>query len=363
MNAATWYYWYPSLGHPWRSLVTILVIATVGVGTTGLFSLALGTASLSHVFWVDTAQRFANAMTNAALAFTLVPPLTYGTMHLRPLLRWPMVALAFAAIALLGTAVTSVWLHGLLGAGESIADVFRNRIGTALVACVIGGSGLVYIDLNMARLYHTERALETTALERAQAQRLTAEARLASLTSRVHPHFLFNALNSIAGLIREDPELAERTIERLSSVLRHSLDASPVVPLTQELGLVRDYLEIQRVRWGDRLRYDTDWNEGEVNGVTVPLFSIQTLAENAVKHVAGTRLDGVALHIAVRKTEHHLVVDVQDDGPGFGRDAIRDGHGLNTLEARLHAHYGPRAALELDSGPGGMNVRLRLPCR
>ncbi len=125
---------------------------------------------------------------------------------------------------------------------------------------------------------------------------------------------------------------------------------------------MRDYLEIQRVRWGDRLRYATAWSEEEVNGVMVPLFSIQTLVENSVKHVAGTRLDGLVLGIAIQKSGQHLEVEVNDDGPGFDREAIRPGHGLDTLEARLHAHYGQRAALEFVRRSDGMTVRLRLPC-
>ena len=129
-------------------------------------------------------------------------------------------------------------------------------------------------------------------------RKLAAEAQVASLTSRVQPHFLFNTLNSISALIRDDPKQAEQTIERLASLLRSSLDQTETVPLEQEIKLVRDYLEIQKTRLGERLHFEVAVEPGIQ--ATVPPFSVQTLVENSVKHVAGRRQEGVNLQIQAR---------------------------------------------------------------
>jgi LytS/YehU family sensor histidine kinase len=202
-------------------------------------------------------------------------------------------------------------------------------------------------------------ALQAQRLERERAEKLAAEAQLASLTSRVQPHFLFNTLNSISALIRENPEQAEQTIERLASLLRSSLDQTETVPLEQEIKLVRDYLEIQRTRLGERLRFEVTVEPGVQ--ALVPPFSIQTLVENAVKHVAGRRQEGVTLQIQARRFDGNLVVFVNDNGPGFAEDSLKAGHGLDNLQGRLRAIYGDRAGLEFLRERGSMIVRLRVP--
>jgi LytS/YehU family sensor histidine kinase len=175
----------------------------------------------------------------------------------------------------------------------------------------------------------------------------------------VQPHFLFNTLNSISGLIREQPAQAEAMIEHLSSLLRSSLDGKELVDVAQELKLVTDYLEIQRTRLGGRLRYDLA--VPPVATGMLPPFSMQTLAENSVKHVAGRRPEGVALRIDVSKDDHRLTVSLTDDGPGFDPDAMTAGHGLDILQRRLRAVFGDAATMEFDRQPGSMTVRLRVP--
>jgi len=152
-------------------------------------------------------------------------------------------------------------------------------------------------------------------------------------------------------------------IEHLSSLLRSSLDGQltekAVVDLAQELKLVTDYLEIQRTRLGGRLRYDLDVAPGASG--KLPPFSLQTLVENSLKHVAGRRPDGVAIRIEVRRDDHGLSLTVTDDGPGFDPDAMRAGHGLDILQRRLRGAFGDAATLEFDRQPRSMTVRLRVP--
>src|SRR5262249_49053920 len=159
--------------------------------------------------------------------------------------------------------------------------------------------------------------------------------------SRVQPHFLFNTLNSIAALIRENPAQAEQTVERLAALLRSSLDGATSVPIDQELKLVRDYLEIQKTRWGERLKFDISSESGL--RADLPLFSIQTLVENSLKHVAGKRQQGVDVRIRAGRQNGRVVVSVTDDGPGFDAVSMKPGGGLEILQTRLRVAYGGNA--------------------
>ena len=135
-------------------------------------------------------------------------------------------------------------------------------------------------------------ALRTKERDEAEARRLAAEAQLASIESRVQPHFLFNTLNSIAALVHDDPAGAERMTGQLAALLRSSLDstATPLVPLDEELRVVRDYLDIERVRFGDRLRYSVDVRRRR-GPKLVPRMALQTLVENSVKYAVSPRRD------------------------------------------------------------------------
>src|SRR5262249_19590060 len=127
----------------------------------------------------------------------------------------------------------------------------------------------------------------------------------------------------------------------------------------QEIKLVCDYLEIQKTRLGDRLRFEISAQPGI--RATVPPFSVQTLVENALKHVAGKRPEGVTLQIRASRFEGDVIVFVTDDGPGFDAGSTKAGSGLDNLQARLRAIYRDRTALEFLREPGRMTVRMRVP--
>ena len=148
-------------------------------------------------------------------------------------------------------------------------------------------------ELMRQRLDAATLALRTKERDEAEARRLAAEAQLASIESRVQPHFLFNTLNSIAALVHDDPAGAERMTTQLSSLLRSALDSTavPLVPLDEELRVVRAYLDIERVRFGDRLRYDVDLGDGTA-AAAVPRMALQTLVENSVKYAVSPRREG-----------------------------------------------------------------------
>src|SRR5262249_40854312 len=157
-----------------------------------------------------------------------------------------------------------------------------------------------------------------------------------SLESRIRPHFLFNALNSVLALIPDDPKRAAAVLERITGLLRASLDvrAGGVVPLGDEMALVADYLEIERVRFGERLRYALEIPT-ELEDVGVPAFSVQTLVENAVKYAVPSRRSGARIGVAAALDGATVLVSVTDDGPGFDARIVPAGHGLDALRARL----------------------------
>ena len=177
-----------------------------------------------------------------------------------------------------------------------------------------------------------------------------AEARLAMLRAQLNPHFLFNSLNAVAGLVRaHDNSTAVRVLARLSDVLRHVLATSDVheVALRQELAFITDYVEIERVRFPDRVK--VEWCiASDVGEAKVPSLVLQPLVENALRHGTGQ------LMIAARRTGLSLVLEVHDDGPGLGapsNGAI--GIGLANTRARLAELYGNRSDLRLRDAPGG----------
>jgi sensor histidine kinase YesM len=229
------------------------------------------------------------------------------------------------------------------------------------ISLVIGISLSLYERLR-DKLEATREELRERELAAERARKLALEARLSSLESRIHPHFLFNTLNSISSLIQEDPAQAEKLVERLAALLRFSLDSNErrTVPLEKEMKITRDYLEIERARFGERLRYSIDLPPALALIETPPL-AVQTLVENSVKHAIAPRREGGTVRITARLEDQQLRIEVFDDGPGFARDALVAGHGLDTLHARLLAIYDDRAALDITTRDGHTLVRISLP--
>jgi LytS/YehU family sensor histidine kinase len=192
---------------------------------------------------------------------------------------------------------------------------------------------------------------------------LAADARFASLESRIRPHFLFNALNSAIALIPEDPRRAEDVLERLAALLRFSLDAqiAGLVPLREELRIVVDYLEIEHARFGERLAYEIDVPE-DLQDTQVPTFAVQTLVENSVKYAVAPRACGARIVVRGRRGEGTLQLEVTDDGPGFAASAWIPGHGLEGLRTRLDAIYGETARLVAPAEvASGATVQIEVP--
>lgn len=191
------------------------------------------------------------------------------------------------------------------------------------------------------------------------------QARLATLKSQIHPHFLFNTLHSISALMEDDVAAARTTIARLSDVLRVSLDEPPgdEVPLEDEIHLARLYLEIEHVRFSDRLdvQFEIDPESREAR---VPHLLLQPLVENAVTHGIGGRSDASLVRVASRIEGEQLILEIDDDGPGLSDGTMKDGIGLGNTRARLEQLYSKAASVDLAPRPGGgARCTVRLPFR
>jgi two-component system, LytTR family, sensor histidine kinase AlgZ len=230
-----------------------------------------------------------------------------------------------------------------------------------IITLAIGMSVTTYETLRY-KLQAATLEARTRQVEQERAYKLLAEAQLSSLESRLHPHFLFNTLNTIAALIPTDPARAEDTVAKLASLLRFSLNAqhSGRVPLAQELKIVRDYLEIEATRFGSRLRYEIRV-PAALDSVLVPPLALETLVENSVKHVAAERPEGASIEIAGRRDAERIMLEVIDNGPGFSLEATAPEHGLGNLAARLELIFGPAATLAALRENGKTVVRIAFP--
>ena len=278
--------------------------------------------------------------------------LTWISYHFPPRLQ-RLLVFALAGVLLITSTL------GCLGAGVVFQIVgivphneywieFRSSYPFAAVSTLVTGLSITSFETLRHRLQTTTLELRTREVEKERANKLVAEARLSSLESRIHPHFLFNTLNSIAALIPSDPKRAEDTVGKLASLLRFSLNANhgSLVPLAQEVKIVRDYLEIERTRFGARLRYEIDVPE-VIETVKVPPLALQSLVENCIKHVVAHRAEGAMIRITASREDGRVRLQVTDDGPGFSLEAISPEHGLGNLIARLELLFGERGQLEI----------------
>jgi len=204
-----------------------------------------------------------------------------------------------------------------------------------------------------------------------QASRLEgqlAKAQLHSLKSQLHPHFLFNSLNAISTLMRTDMDSAERMLDMLAELLRRSLRESAVqeVPLHQEMDFVGRYLDIEKVRFSNRLNVVMDIHP-EVPEALVPHLILQPLVENAIRHGIGPKVDPGTVRITARRENDYLVLEVSDDGmgPGLRRSSMTgEGVGLTNTQARLDQMFGGKARMEFGAAlGGGYRVALQIPFR
>jgi signal transduction histidine kinase len=208
------------------------------------------------------------------------------------------------------------------------------------------------------------QARQQEEIEAGRLARQLSEARLALLQRQLHPHFLFNALQAISTLIHRDPGTADKLLVRLSSLLRAMLDdaSSQTLSLRTELDLTRKYVEIEQVRFGDRLC--VEWSvDDSLLDVQVPSLIVLPLVDNAIRHGLSAKVGPGRLKIGAGADGSSLVVTVEDDGLG-ATVPLRHGLGIGNTRERLGAIYGEDATLSIDTSPqGGFRATIRIPLR
>jgi len=194
-----------------------------------------------------------------------------------------------------------------------------------------------------------------------------ANAQLEALKIQLEPHFLFNTLNSIAALARHNGEAAEHMTLQLADLLRMSLDGVGVheVPLQQELTFLQKYIDIQLVRFHDRLQVEMDVDPRTLETL-VPNFILQPLVENAIRHGIGPRRSPGFIRISTWRDRDDVWMEIRDDGTGFTRGGLMppEGVGLRNTRGRLRQLYNEDHAMVLEDAPGGgFTVKIRVPYR
>jgi signal transduction histidine kinase len=340
--------WYEDARLPrWLALVNPMVDVTAitasmaGYALTQSAALALK-APMFLVYFAVLAARPVTSSPRVAGAVAAATVIEYGSL------------VAFV-IATGRVALTASPLFAAVGSGISLLDE-----GAKLLLLAVAGAIAVY-----ATAWHERLAIRYDQTARTQ-QRLEFQltrAELDRLKDQLHPHFVLNALNAVTALIRRDPPAAERTVGALGALLRLSLD-TPVmheVTLERELQLLNHYLDIQRIRFEERLTIRLSADPAH-HAALVPSLILQPLVENAIKHGIGPKANGGAIDIRIARFGPWLTLRVVDDGVGALSSPVVEGVGLRNTRARLQYLYGEAQHIRVVTGPKlGFTVTVELP--
>jgi sensor histidine kinase YesM len=270
-----------------------------------------------------------------------------------------------AGLALLHFTITMVFMglighHNWTNPGHTFWPHFVQGLRFQLPSHVLGY--IVVLGVALGREYY--RKYRERELVASQLAAQLSQARLQALRMQLNPHFLFNALNSIAMLVRRNENNgAVRMLAGLGDLLRHVLEDSPAdeVPVRGELQFIERYLEIERVRFQDRLRICIDVAEETLEAM-IPNLLLQPLVENALQHGLARKVNSGTIEIVARRLGDRLVLQVSDDGPGVTALVREGGVGLANIRKRLEQAYGTQQSFELRGGPlGGAVATVSLP--
>ena len=358
-----------------RNLAGALALVWVGFAIYTALQQVSGVLTLS-----DFAPSFVGPLTLLTLYYWLpwvlfAPLVAVGSARvpIRPG-NWP-VALIAHSLLLLGIAL----VHGL---GIGILYHYLAAPGTQMATYqpwqhaghFLFGDDMLLFDMvvyaSLAATLNIRNFFEIVRQQELDASKLNqrlAELQLQTLRMQIDPHFLFNAMNAVAVLIKKgENERAEQTLGRLSSFFRQTLESSDRhwVTLGEELELVRQYIAIVQVRFGDRLTVDERCDES-VRGTPVPAMLLQPLVENAVTHGFGDKIGACSLTLVCRPEGERLAITIEDDGMGgkfYSDPRFAEGIGLTNVRGRLEQMYGREHTFSLTGKPGaGTRIEVRVP--
>ena len=277
-----------------------------------------------------------------------------------------------------GRELRSALLHAYFTAGVFVTEFLRQALATLfryppklftvmhwgdswpiLAGSYVSTYFCITLPLKVWNNTRNERKLE-------QQQRLLMQARLESLSSQINPHFLFNTLNSVSTLIRINPEQARTMVLRLSRIMRRRLrNQEHFAPLRDELDFIEDYLSIELIRFGDKLRVEKHIDPS-TSDMLVPSMLLQPLIENSIKHGISGKVEGGTIAIRARRNGERLVIEVEDDGLGIAEaelsNILNKGIGVSNVKERLKVLYNQDYRMLIDSQPGrGTRIEIEVP--
>jgi len=289
----------------------------------------------------------------------------FPPVKLKPVVTWFVHLASCAALGLL-YAAWSTWLDKVLNPYANawpegpFIPIWLNRYYSGILSSLIVYATILaigYVVESRSRL-----AYEQT--ETARLNEQLSKAQLDALRRQIEPHFLFNTLNAIAGLVRERRNDAAVTmIAGLSDFLRRLLEDSPrhQVPLGEEVEFAQKYLDIQKVRFVERLQVSVDVPT-ELLLAPVPALILQLMVENAIKHGIAKRAQGGAIRIAASRAADRLMVSVYNDGPAMRWDKVGSGIGISNMKTRLQSLYGDGFDVNMQNhDPDGVKVTVSVP--
>ena len=322
-----------------------------------------------HHAWIQLFVTLVLSWLPWALATPLVVRLgrRYPPVHVRPLSSWLMhlgvaasVGLVSAAWGALLEALLNPWAQS---SPAPFSDIWLPKFYNGFLSSLI----LYAFILTVSFVLDSRRRLALEQTETARLNEQLSKAQLSALRRQIEPHFLFNTLNAIAGLVREKRnDAAVTTIAGLSDLLRRVLEGSnrQQMPLEEELEFAQKYLDIQKVRFGERLQLSVEVPR-ELLSAQVPSLILQPMVENAVKHGIARRVHGGAIRIAAFRSNGMLTLSVYNDGPSLPADwETQSGIGISNVRGRLQSLYGEGFQLNLrNQAPGGVEVSVSVPFR
>jgi two-component system, LytTR family, sensor histidine kinase AlgZ len=334
----------------WLGLLAVLVLIAIAIGSVLSDQQAVGWTHYVLLTFVGGCY---------AGSFLLVKRLLVTRFEARAVAWWQRLSLWLATLLIAVFAGTELAARfvALLG-----GDLRESRANFFPVGFALSAAALV-IDYGYEQLKRRAREFE---LREEQLRRAALRAELAALQARTDPHFLFNSLNTLAGLIEEDAEKAGDMLEKLSGLFRYALEGSRSrsVALADEVRAVADYLQVESVRFGDRFTWSLDAAPGLGEERVPPLF-LQPLVENALVHGVAQKRGAARIDIRLRRENGFLHVEVEDDGPGPGTSPIAgSGDALENVRERLNLFFGSEGSLKTGEGSrGGFRVTVDLPLR
>ncbi|MDE2270428.1 MAG: histidine kinase [Xanthomonadaceae bacterium] len=320
------------------SVFTLVVVAELVVVIDAL-------APDARMDWRGFATATAFVVWLALLASLLLCRLSPLLVRWPRAFAWPLAWAALVGLVALASAIVARLDHAL-GTALTPASGLRFVLDNTILTALLGAALLRYFYVL------AEWRARLAAVARAQFDALQA---------RIRPHFLYNSMNTVAALVRVDPDAAERTVEDLSELFRASLgtDDKPST-LGAELGLMDRYLAIEQLRLGERLEVQRDLGELPA-GLEMPALLLQPLVENAVYHGIQPRREGGTLRIAGRRIAGAVEIEIANPLPDTAAPR-RSGHGLDSVRRRIAYHFGERGALETRRDGDVFRVIVRLPC-